>query len=409
MKKKLKLFIATIIVMSQILHSLVAYAAVVEINLYAQWEEDVYSITYNSNGSSSTAPTDNKEYSYNEQVTVLSAIPRTGYTFKGWGTTATGGTVYTTGNTFNILQNTTLFAQWEADTYTVTYHSNGSSNAAPSDGESYNYGDPATVLSGITKTGYNFTGWNTLSTGLGSTYQPDSTLEVNGNVSLYAMWTAKTSIVVTFNTNGGGTPSTSQKNVTFDNAYGELATIDRDGYIFDGWFTSSVGGTEVTATTTVNNESNHNLYAQWTRKNYTVTYNSNGSSAVAPADTNTYGYEAEITVLGVIARDGYTFKGWGTTSTGGTVYKAGDKFDIYDDVILYAQWEENTYIITYHSNGSSNEPPVDSSIYNYSSTVRIKGIMLRPGYTFSGWTTSPDGTGTVYSANQDINISDLLK
>ena len=69
-------------------------------------------------------------------------------------------------------------------------------------------------------------------------------------MTLYAQWTANT-YTVTFDANGGETPVPASKVVTYDAAYGTLATTSRTGYTFAGWFTAASGGTQVTAATVV--------------------------------------------------------------------------------------------------------------------------------------------------------------
>ena len=72
---------------------------------------------------------------------------------------------------------------------------------------------------------------------------------------------------VTFNANGGSV-SPSSKTVTYGSTYGTLPTPTRTGYTFDGWYTSSSGGSQVTSSTKVTTASNHTLYAHWTEYRY---------------------------------------------------------------------------------------------------------------------------------------------
>jgi uncharacterized repeat protein (TIGR02543 family) len=79
----------------------------------------------------------------------------------------------------------------------------------------------------------------------------------------YKVKTDPTTYTVTFDANGGATPTPASKQMTYGGTYGELTTTTRDGYAFNGWFTAATGGTEVTSATTVTTASDHNLYAQW--------------------------------------------------------------------------------------------------------------------------------------------------
>lgn len=68
---------------------------------------------------------------------------------------------------------------------------------------------------------------------------------------------------VTFNANGGNTPSPTSKTVTSGSTYGTLATCTRTNHNFLGWYTATSGGTPITSSSTVNISANQTLYAQW--------------------------------------------------------------------------------------------------------------------------------------------------
>jgi uncharacterized repeat protein (TIGR02543 family) len=78
------------------------------------------------------------------------------------------------------------------------------------------------------------------------------------------VFSAAVTMTVTFDANGGTTPSPTSKVVTNGSTYGTLATTSRSGFTFNGWFTASSGGSQVLTTTTVTQTSNHTLFAQWT-------------------------------------------------------------------------------------------------------------------------------------------------
>ena len=93
---------------------------------------------------------------------------------------------------------------------------------------------------------------------------------------------------VTFDSDGGSTPSPQSKSVTVGSTYGTLPTVSRSGYTFAGWWTSQSGGTEITSSSTVSSSSDHTLYARWDEEaigtgEWTVT----GNNLTDP-DGNTY-------------------------------------------------------------------------------------------------------------------------
>ena len=76
--------------------------------------------------------------------------------------------------------------------------------------------------------------------------------------------------------------SPTNKPVTYDSTYGELATTTRTGHTFNGWFTAATGGTLVTSASTVDITADQTLFAQWTASTYTVTFDANGGDTRQP-------------------------------------------------------------------------------------------------------------------------------
>ena len=86
-----------------------------------------------------------------------------------------------------------------------------------------------------------------------------------------------TTLKLTYNNNGGTGCNT--KSVMTGEAYGELCTPIREGYKFDGWYTAESGGTKITASTSVSNNSDHTIYAHWTKSiNPIISFGTNGNS-----------------------------------------------------------------------------------------------------------------------------------
>lgn len=108
----------------------------------------------------------------------------------------------------------------------------------------------------------------------------------------------------------------------------------RSGYTFSGWFTAETGGTKVTTSYVFNDDTT--VYSQWTANKYTVTLRPGGGS-VSPT-TITVTYDRAYGALPTPTRSGYTFKGWYTSSSGGTKVDGDTKVTTAGNHILYAQW-----------------------------------------------------------------------
>jgi len=128
------------------------------------------------------------------------------------------------------------------------------------------------------------------------------------NTNVTATFTPN-SYTVTFNSHGGTAPSPGTKPVLYDAAYDALATTSRTGYAFDGWFTASTGGSEVTAITIVSTASDHTLYAHWTAYTYTVGYVADpiaGGSVSGPESIAHDGTPGDTITVSAAANSGWS-------------------------------------------------------------------------------------------------------
>ena len=323
------------------------------------------------------------------------------------------------------------------NTYTVTYFGNtNTSGTAPVDGSSpYNAGSTVTVLGNsgsLAKTGFTFAGWNTAANGTGTSYSPTTTFTINANATLYAQWLsdAPTTYTVTYfgNTNTSGTapvdgssPYNAGSTVT---VLGNSGSLAKTGFTFAGWNTAANGtGTSYSPTTTFTINANATLYAQWLSDaptTYTVTYDGNANtSGTAPTDgSSPYSGGSTVTILGntgspVLAKTGRLFAGWNTAADGtGTSYVGGNTFTINANTILYAKWIIAGARIVYNANvpsgGTGTAPASSGTYYTAFSVQPIVGntgpFTNTNGYTFGGWNTLANGSGTNYPPGSEYII-----
>lgn len=254
--------------------------------LYAKWTQTVTLNANTANHGSGNNKTATVIYKKEALSSITHCTPATGYHRVGYYTDATGGTKvlnadgsfassavtdYITDGKWTKAGATTLYAQYEVNTYKIHYDPNGEATGSMDD-QAATWGIYPTLTSnGFTREGYTFAGWATSPTGAvvysnGQTLSTNLTNDNNATVKLYAKWTGK-EYTVTFNPRGGSGLTPTSKKVTMGSAYGTLATVTPPaGYVFDGWYTSSAGGTKVTAETLVATPSDHTLYAHYAVK-----------------------------------------------------------------------------------------------------------------------------------------------
>ena len=356
---------------------------------YARWTATYknYTVTWNGNGG--TPSKSSSSFHYNDALGTLPTATRTGYTFKGWSTSASGSVDVST--TTKVTDNVTYYAIWQINSYTINYQTTyGSLNRTS---QSVAYGSKGsctlTMPSNDAQYTYTFQGWYTAANGGGTKVGSSLTLEtpsVTGAATYYAYVTrAVNRYTFTFNANGGSTPSSSSITKAYNEAIGTLPTCSRAAnntytYTFAGWFDTSAtsGGTQLTTTTKVT--SNKTWYARWTAtyKNYTVTWNGNGGTP--SKSSSSFHYNDALGTLPTATRTGYTFKGWSTSASGSVDVSTTTK--VTDNVTYYAIWQINSYTLTVTAGAGGTVS--GSGTYNYGATATLKATPSA-GYHFVKW------------------------
>ncbi len=320
----------------------------------AQWEINQYAITFDTNGGSEIAPI---TQDYGTEITAPDNPTRKGYTFKGWDKEIPETMP---------AENITVTAQWEINRYTITFDTAGGSEIAPI---TQDYGTNITAPANPTRKGYTFKGWDK---------EIPETMPAE-NITVKAQWEIN-QYTIAFDTNCGSEIAP----ITQD--YGtEITAPDnptRKGYTFKGW------DKEIPETMPAENIT---VTAQWEINQYTITFDTNGGSEIAPI---TQDYGTNITAPADPTREGYTFIGWDRDIP--VTMPA-------ENITVTAQWEINRYTITFDTAGGSDIAPITQ---DYGTNITAPADPTREGYTFIGWdkaipTTMPAENITVTAQWKD--------
>ena len=216
-------------------------------------------------------------------------------------------------------------------------------------------------------------------------YQPNQyTLTFNAN---YPGWTS-------------ANVSPANKNIYYDTPYGPLAVPTRTGYTFDGWYTTSGGGTLVTNETVLTATSNQTVYAHWTENsNYNVQYDLNGGIGIIVDLTNVSWSDNNLLAVAP-SKSGYIFTGWDVVQggakqgvTNSNKYSDLASNDGISTIVLQAQWmEENRIIVKYHLNGATSPSSMADVDVAVTDLVDLPSL-TKTGFTFGGWRLANDGAG----------------
>ena len=314
--------------------------------LTVQWTAPTYAVTLNTNGGTiNNGNVTGYTYGVGAALPAADDMTYTGHTFKGWydNENLTGSPVTAIGGA--ETGNKEYWAKWEIDQYTITFDTNGGSEIAPI---TQDYGTEIAAPDNPTRKGYTFKGWDK---------EIPKTMPAD-NITVKAQWEIN-QYTIAFDTNGGSEIDS----ITQD--YGTEITVPdnptRKGYTFKGW------DKEIPETMPAENIT---VKAQWEINQYTITFDTNGGSEIAPI---TQDYGTEITAPDNPTRKGYTFKGWD---------KEIPKTMPAENITVKAQWEINQYTITFDTNGGSEIAPITQ---DYGTKITAPDNPTRKGYTFKGW------------------------
>ena len=310
------------------------------VTVTATWKINQYTITFDTDGGNVIAPI---TQDYNTAVTRPADPTKTGYTFAGWDKTIPENMP---------AENITVKALWTINQYTITFDTDGGSDVPAI---TQDYGTDVAAPADPTKTGYTFAGWDKA---IPATMPAeDVTITAKWNVNQYT---------ITFDTDGGNSIAP----ITQDFGTDVVAPADptKTGYTFTGW-DREIPSTMPAESITVK--------AQWKINQYTITFDTDGGSDVAPI---TQDYNTAVVAPADPTKEGYTFAGWDATIPATMPAK---------DTVIKAKWTVNKYTITFDVDGGSYVAPITQ---NYGTEIVAPADPTKTGYTFAGWDTEIPST-----------------
>lgn len=318
-------------------------------------------VTYVENGGNNVSnQTVNKNSNPKEP-----SISRKGYTFTGWYTDK-GLTKKWNTSTGKVTKNTTLYAKWSKNKYTLAFDTNGGTSIA----SSKVYYNTQVVEPTTTRKGYTFDGWY-MDDALTRKWNEKSG-RILANLTLHAKWTVN-EYDVNFHSNGG-TEFESVK-VQYNTNVTEPTPV-KEGYRFDGWYMDEALTRKWNAPTG-RVLATLNLYAKWTEE-VKVTFNSNDGTAIAPI---TLGKGENLVEPTEPVKNGFVFDGWYTDAGLTTKWDAENGL-VNADTTLFAKWAA-AYTVSFSTDGGNAiAPMVVKADTNLEEPTPVKA-----GYTFTGWYT----------------------
>ena len=373
-------------------------------------KDSYVTLTYSSGtGSTSSGGTHKVGTSVEPESTLFS---RTGYTLSGWVDNNTGMT-YKVGDRVILMQNTTLTAQWEIETYTISFNQNGGTGGQSNLNIEYNSALPNSVSVPI-KANNNFDGYYSGGTQFynGQGTLVNTSYRVKGELTLTAQW-IPTLLNITY-MNGNTVLKTAQVNynVAFNLPLATEISATNTGHLMAGWRLGSTTGTLYGMGASVALQENTTFYLEWEPIPYTITF----IDRTTTLTTKTVNYgtsyslptENEITAT----NKGYHITGWHLGGVDGQFYALGASITAEASLIYYLGWEANSYTVVFNANApsgaiSTGASGMNNQTFTYGASQNLTAnAFAYKFYQFQGWATSSSG-GVTYSNGQSVqNLTD---
>ncbi len=344
--------------------------------LKAVWKINEYEVTFNSSGGS-LVPSQN--VSYGNLVTRPSDPEKAGYTFYEW---QRSGSSYS----FNtpVSMNMELVAVWNLAEYEITLNAKGGTLEDSTVTITYGstFGD---LLPTPIRDGYDFEGWYYNENYSGDAIKSTDKYNLTNGTTIYAKWSNKTKYTVTFIDRG---EIFKELQVEKGEIISSPGAPYNPGYTFDGWVTTENGRTPFAFANTPINE-DKTIYAKWSPKKYTLTYNANGGTVTPPSTEVTYG--VPVTSLPTPERTGYQFLGWYYDETFQAKANSGDTMLYTGNHTLIARWQKLEFDITQAGDFTLHE-----------------GKIVLPEKTLPNSVQPKSGYTIVYKAGNNKRTSDYI-
>lgn len=296
--------------------------------------------------------------------------------------------------------------------YTITYNANGGTGTTPST-QYRDHGAAAVTISngsGLSKTGYTLSRWDTNSTGDGTSYAKGASYSTNANLALYAVWTPAV-YTITYKDQGGtsfsGSHVDSPSSHPTTHTYGSSTSLNsatKTGYTFEGWYTTSgctgdavisLGATDYTANIT--------LYAKWSAKTISLTLDANTANGGSTNGSGSIEFGSSSATISTAAtgQEGKILLGYYDATTGGhkiletSGALAASAVDGYitsskwsretSPTTLYAQWSTNVYTVTFNMHDHGSSAVGSQNVAHGGKVTEPTPEPSDPDWRFDGW------------------------
>ena len=333
-------------------------------------------------------------YKYGTKVE-LTAKDRAGYVFANWSNGKTAKDI-----TIELTEATSIKPIYTPNTYLVNFDKNNGSATGSMGAQTLTYDEAKKLSKNKFKLeGYSFNHWNTESNDTGTSYANEESVKnllTEGEITLYAFWSANTDTVYTVNhykqNIGGGDNYTLTRTENKTGTTDTMVTPDRESYT---GFTAPAAQTKK-----ITGDGHMVIDYYYARNQYTVTFGSNAAQISSDVFTNGekyyYGQTGTLTAGN---KTGYTFTSW----TDGNSNASRSFMVGAEDATIGVNYRANNYTVIFHANYEGSSATANQSFaYDQAATALSANGISRVGYNLDHWSINADDSGQGYGVAEEV-------
>ena len=342
-----------------------------DISVTANFAIYTYTLTYTAGTGGTISGDTSQTVNYGEDGTEVEAVPNTGYHFVNWsdGSTANPRTDE------NVTENVSVTANFEINTYTLTYTAGTGGTISGDTSQTVIYGEDGTEVEAVPNTGYHFVNWSD-----SSAENPRTDENVTANISVTANFAINT-YTLTYTAGTGGTISgdTSQT-VNYGEDGTEVEAVPNTGYHFVNWSDGSTANPR----TDENVTENVSVTANFEINTYTLTYTAGTGGTISGDTSQTVIYGEDGTEVEAVPNTGYHFVNWSDSSA----ENPRTDENVTANISVTANFAINTYTLTYTAGTGGTISGDTSQTVNYGEDGTEVEAVPNTGYHFVNWSDS---------------------
>jgi uncharacterized repeat protein (TIGR02543 family) len=343
---------------------------------------NTYTVTFNKTSGTTDASPLTKTADYNTSVTSLPSAPtKTGYTFAGWNTITDGsGTAFTTSS--SVTGDITVYAQWTANTHTLTYTAGANGTITGSASQTISLGASGTAVSATANANYHFVNWSD-----GSTANPRTDTNVTSNVTVIANFTPNTFTLKYKCDENGKLDGDTTQTIKYKEDGSKVEAKPDTGYKFKKWS----DGSDDDSRKDENIDEDLTVTAEFEKEEYTLKYEAGSHGSINGDTEQKVKYKEDGEEIVAVPDNGYRFSGW----SDGKNERVRTDNDIKENLTLSASFAPDTAPGSDESK-TTTPPPTETPIPEKTTPAKID----YNGETTPNWQSTHFGASFCYDATK---------